>query len=521
MTRRADTVVIGAGSNGLVAAIALARAGSKVTLLEAGPSPGGVLQEIEFAPGFRAAPLATDQGWIPADVARGVGLGPLTDLGADPTITAVTPDGQTLKLRRQIADTATELRRLSTKDAERWPAFTGLIGQVTGFLQQLYLAPPPRVDANSLSEFLALAKLGRGLRGLGKREMVEVLRTVPLAAAELFDDWFESDLLKGALAALAVADVAQGPMSGGTAFTFLHRHVGAAPGVFGQRLRLADGGAGLMATLVERARAAGVEIRCNTSVGSILVRDDKVAGVALADGTEIPSNEVVSSLDPYRSLLELLDPVHLDPEFIHAVKQIRYRGVTTRILLAMDRLPTLPDGGSGALVIAPSVRYVEKAYDASKYGRCSDEPIIEVRWPTVGQPSLAPAGKQVATVSVQYTPYRLREGTWAERGDQVAAQAVAAIERVVPGFRDRVLHQTVLTPADLERRFGLREGALSQGEMMLDQILFMRPVAGWSRYAMPMPGLYLCGAATHPGGGVTGMSGWLAAQAVLAGRAGR
>ena len=390
--------------------------------------------------------------------------------------------------------------------------------------QAAQLARCRRVDASSLGEFLALLKMGRKLRGLGKREMVEVLRTVPLSAAELFDDWFESDLLKGTLAALAVADVSQGPMSGGTAFTFLHRHVGGAPGVFGERLRLREGGSSFMAALAERARAVGVEIRCNAEVRSLVVRDDRVTGVVLADGSELVAKDVVSSLDAHRTLLELLDPVHLDPEFIHAVKQIRYRGVTTKLLLAMDSIPPVPGISGpidGAVVIAPSIQYVEKAADAGKYGRYAEAPVVEVRWPSVAEPRLAPAGKHVAVVSVQSTPYRLRDRTWAECRDEVAKVALTAIERVVPGFGERIRHQTVLTPVDIEQRFGLREGAVSQGEMMLDQILFMRPVAGYSRYATPMPGLYLCGACTHPGGGVTGMSGWLAAQAVLAGRAGR
>lgn len=520
MTKPIDTVVIGGGSNGLVAAIGLARAGSRVVVVEAAPAPGGVLAEIEFTPGFRAAPLAADQGWIPPDVIRGASLDlPLRPASESPVVSL--GEGKSLSFRRTVAETAAEIARVSAKDAEQWAGFARLIDTTADFLGRLYTAPPPRIDANSIGEFFTLAKMGRALRGLGKREMVEVLRTVPLSAAELVDDWFESDSLKGALSALAVTDVAQGPMSGGTAFTFLHRHVGGSIGVMGERTCLAGGGAALTTALVERAHAAGVELRCGVSVAAISVRGDRVGGAILADGTEIPCRDVVSSLDPAKTLLELLDPVHLDPEFIHAVKQIRYRGVTTKLLCAMDELPSLPEGcrPDGAFLIAPSVGYVERAYDASKYGRCSDDPVIEIRWPTVTQPGLAPAGKHVAVVSVQYTPYRLREARWPEQASIVADRVFAVIDRYLPGFSSRVMARTALSPADLESRFGLREGAVFQGEMMLDQILFMRPVAGWSRSATPMPGLYLCGASTHPGGGVTGMSGWLAAQAVLAGRA--
>jgi phytoene dehydrogenase-like protein len=311
-------------------------------------------------------------------------------------------------------------------------------------------------------------------------------------------------------------------MSGGTAFTFLHRQVGAATGVFGERLRLKDGPGALINALADRAKAAGVTIQTGAAVKNVIVGDDRIAGVLLESGEEISCREVVSSLDPYRTLLELLDPVHLDPDFIQAVRNIRFRGVTTKVLVALDQLPTVPGvtatALNGAVVIAPSIRYLEKAYDATKYGRCSEEPAVEVRFPSVGQSGLAPAGKHVAVMSVQFTPYRLREGGFDALRDQIADRATTIVDRHLPGFASRVTARAVLTPVDLETQFGLREGAVSQGEMMLDQILFMRPVAGAARHAMPVPGLFLCGAGSHPGGGITGMSGWLAARAVLAGR---
>lgn len=522
MARRVDTVVIGGGSDGLVTAIGLARAGSKVLVLEAGPSLGGVLNEVEFALGFRAAPLAHDLGWIPRDVMIGTGIQVEAVVRSDPTMVALT-DGQPLLLKRGVGDTAGGLRRFSARDADRWPAFAHHVQVITKFLGALYRVPPPRIDASSVGEFFTLAKLGRGLRGLGKREMIEVLRTIPLSAAEWLGDWFESDQLKGLLGALAVTDLAQGPMAGGTAFTFLHRHVVAEMGVFGERLRFQGGPSALIAQLADRARSAGVEIATGATVDRIVVRDDRVDGVRLASGEETGCREVVSSLDPYRTLLELMDPVHLDPEFIHAVTNIRFRGASTKVLVALDSLPPIAGVSGGAstagLMIADSIRHLEKASDAVKYGRCSEEPFIEIRFPSVGQPGLAPAGKHVAVLHVQYTPYRLREGVWDGISDHIGARAVALVDRYLPGFADRVLDLAVFTPKDLEQRFGLREGAVSKGEMMLDQILFMRPVAGWSRYAMPVPGLFLCGSGTHPGGGITGMSGWLAAQAVLAGRA--
>jgi phytoene dehydrogenase-like protein len=524
MPRRVDTVVIGAGTNGLVAAIGLARAGSKVLVIEASDAPGGALREIEFAPGFRASPVATDLGWIPRDVAIGTGIELAPAAGSDPSVVSL-GDGEPLLLRRGAAATAEGLRRFSPKDAERWPRFAEQVATIAEFLGRLCRVPAPRIDADSIGEFLTLAKLGRGLRGLGKREMIEVLRTVPLSAAEWLDDWFESDRLKGALAALAVSEGTHGPMAGGTTFTFLHRHVGSEPGVLGERVRLQGGAAALIDQLAGRAKAAGAEIQTGAAVAAIVIRDGQVAGVRLGGGEEVECREVVSSLDPYRTLLELMDPVHLDPEFIHAVTNIRFRGATTRVLVALDALPSVPGLPSGAvpgaLLIAPSIKYVERASDAVKYGRCSEEPVVEIRFPSLHDPGLAPSGKQVAVLQVQYTPYRPREGSWDRLGSEIGDRAMALVERYLPGFGAKVRERVVMSPVDLERRLGLREGASSQGELMLDQILFMRPVAGWSRYAMPVPGVFLCGTSTHPGPGVTGMSGWLAAQAVLSGRAGR
>ena len=516
MTRTFDSIVIGGGADGLVAATVLARSGSTVLVVEAQAELGGTFREIEFAPGFRAAPLAPDLGHVDAEVLRATGAVLPVAMTPDPVVVSIA-EGEPLVLRRTIEATAENLKRHSAKDAAAWPAFSARIHALAGFLVELYGMPPLQVDAGGLEDYLALAKLGLKFRGLGRAHMIELLRMLPMPLADLLDDSFQSERLKGALAALGVADLCQGPASGGTALNFLHRHVGAAPGVFGNRLHLQTGAGALIAALANRARAAGVTIETSAEVRRLLVIDDRVTGLQLTSGEEIHCRSVVSSLDPYRSLLELLDPVHLDPEFIAAIRNIRYRGVTSIVLLALDGLPTIPGVATtpaGAILIAPSTRYVERAYDASKYGHCSEEPVIELRFPSVTQSNLAPAGRYVATLRVQYTPYRLRDGDWGTVRDGVADRAIAFVDRHVPGFAMRIKYQAVLTPADLEARFGLREGAVSRGELALDQMLFMRPVAGASRYAMPVPGLYLCGAGTHPGHGMTGLSGLHTARAV-------
>ena len=518
MSRSFDTLVIGSEPDALVAAITLARAGSKVLLLESDAQLGGTYREVEFARGFRAAPLVSDLGHLDVEAFRAIGYTPAAEPASDPTLIAL-GESAPLFLRPSVSDTAEGLKRFSDRDAVRWPQFTRRVNALAGFLAELYRLPPPRIDADRAGEFVALASLGRKFRRLGQLGMVELMRALPMSAADWFDEEFESPLLKGALAALAVSDVCQGAMSGGTALTFLHRHVGAAPGVIGERLRLKGGAGTLVRTLAELARSTGVVIETGAAVRQLVVRDGRVAGAQLASGEEVGCRAAVSALDPYRSLLGLVDAGHLDPEFIRAVRNIRFRGVTSQILLALDALPAIPrtvGPPTGAILIAPSVRYVERAYDATKYGRASDEPVIELRFPSVAQPDLAPAGRHVAVLHVQFTPYRLREGDWNRLRDSMADRAVATVERHLPGFSSRIVERTVLTPLDIEARFGVREGAISQGEMMLDQILFMRPVPGASRYAAPVPGLYLCGAGTHPGPGIIGAAARLAAKAVLA-----
>jgi phytoene dehydrogenase-like protein len=328
-----------------------------------------------------------------------------------------------------------------------------------------------------------------------------------MSIADLLDDWFENDRLKGALSALACTDVCQGPMASGTAFSFMHRHVGASEGVIGQRLRHREGPRAVIRALEARARTLGVTIETGTAVRRLQVKDNQVTGATLATGEDIACARAISSLDPYRSLLEIVDPAWLDPEFILAVRNIRFRGVTTKILLALDGLPGLPGVASlgGTLVLAPSIRHVERACDAAKYGRASTDPVLEVQIPSLVQPHLAPTGKHVAVVSVQYTPYRLRESTWNDLGNEVAERALALLERCWPGFGSRVTQRRIMTPPDLEAEFGVREGSVSQGELMLDQILFMRPVPGAARGETPIGGYSLCGPGTHPGPGLLGI----------------
>jgi phytoene dehydrogenase-like protein len=519
-----DVIVIGAGANGLVAATVLARARQRVLLLEREAVAGGLGRTVEFAPGFRAAPLAIDPGWLPPQVARAVGLEDLRRAPVEAPVTLATGSGEALTLWRDTARAAEAIRKHSAADAARWPAFTARLRKLAGFLEALYTAPAPDIELPR-GDWLPMLGLARKFRGLGREDMIEFLRFLPTSVWELLDDTFESGALKAAIAAVGVRDHRQGPRSGATGFVLLHYLVGAAEGVVRGRGAWRDGPDAFARAAEAAARAAGVTIRTGAAVASIEVRGDAVTGVVLESGEQIAARRVLSTAGPARTLLDWIDPVWLDPEFIHAVGNIRFRGCTAFVIYALDDLPEVPglaspEALSGVVSLTPSLEAMEKAADAAKYGRVSEQPHVEFSVPTVQAAELASEGKHVLVARAQYAPYKLRDGAaWDEaQRDKFADAVTAAIANVIPCFSTRVLNRVTWTPVDLEQRFGLTEGAPTHGELGLDQILFMRPVAGWGRYAMPIDGLYLGGAGTHPGPGILGGSGWLAAKRMLLAR---
>ncbi len=346
--------------------------------------------------------------------------------------------------------------------------------------------------------------------------MIDLLRVLPMAVAELLDDWFEADALKGTLAAGAVSGVLQGPRSGGTAFGLLHHLVG--QGAF-RCPATVRGGVGVLAhALAATARQHGAEIRTGAAVERITVKDGRAAGVVLASGEELAARTIVSAADPRRTLLGLVEPIHLDPDVALAVRHIRCRGPLAKVNLALDELPRLPPPGltgHGVVSISPSLDYLEHAFDDAKHGAISRKPYCEIRVPSVLDPSLAPRGKHVMSVLVQYAPYHLRDGWTAAQREALGDAVVATLAEYAPNLPAAILHRQVLTPKDLEDGWGLTEGSLYHGELSLDQILFMRPVPGWSRYRTPLEGLYLCGPGAHPGGGIAGLAGRNAARTIL------
>ncbi len=464
-----DAIVIGAGTNGLVTAHLLARAGRKVLVLEQATGE----------------PASRDIGWIPPQVIADLSLtkAGLTIDTADPWAAIALEGGGRLELSSNLQRTAEAIGRLSARDAAKWPEFCARMHKVASVLSALYSQPAPDVETTEPGELLRLGLLGLKVKGLGRQGMIDLLRLLPMSVADLLDEWFENDALKAVLGIAGVMHLRQGPRSGATAFNFLHHHVGSPPGVF--RLPASN----LSHVL---AGLPGVEVRRGAQVTRIRVAQGRANGVVLKNGDELAASLVLSSADPRATLLGMLEPGWLDPGFVRAVGNIKCRGVAAQVSLTLAAEPSFK-----TLSVAPSLNYIERAYDDVKYGRVSANPWLEAR----------ANGRQV-DVHVQYVPHTISDGK--ALGDVV----VQKLCEHVPGLRESITARFVLTPADLAAQ-GLTEGQRYHGELTLDQILFMRPVAGWTRYRTPIGGLYLCGAGTHPGGGIAGGAGRLAARQIL------
>lgn len=517
-----DAIVIGAGHNGLVTAAYLAKAGRTVTVLERRERVGGILDTVEIAPGVRAPGIVHTIGRLRRSVIDDLGLVQHGLVTIDPAVRvfAPQPDGPGLTIWADAARTAAELRERSPNDAEAYPAFDARVRALASFLSYLHAITPPDVKDPSIADALNGLKLGNAFRRLGAKAGREATRAMPMAIADYVAEAFETDAMRGAIASRATMYTAMGPWSAGTTSVLLADSAGNDGGAPGQSMTAKGGPGALAEALASAARAFGAEIRTGTEVEGIITRNGRAVGVAVASGEELHARAVISAADPKRTLTELIDPVVVGPHLSWRAANIRTPGAVSKVNLALSGLPSFagadsPERLAGRIVIAPSVDYLERAYDASKFGRMSEEPYLEATIPTISDPTLAPDGQHVMSIVVQWTPYRLREGEWDAERDHLADVTVKTMERFAPGLGELVTARQVITPTDLERDYGLSGGHVYHAEPGLDQFFAWRPMFGHARYRFGIPGLYLCGSGAHPGGGVTGAPGANAAREIL------
>jgi phytoene dehydrogenase-like protein len=511
---RYDCIVVGGGHNGLVCATYLARSGRSVLVLEAAGQAGGAATTREFAPGFRVSACAHLLHLMPADVLHELGLAThgLTLAAQQLPSVALSPEGQHLTL-----GTAGLAGGASGPDVAAYDDWQRLLRRLAAALHPALTEPPPRLGTGEWGDRAALVRLGWRIRRLGRRDMRELLRIAGMCVHDLLAERFESPLLKGALALDAVLGTNLGPRSPGTVLSLLYR--AAAPGA-AENLTLPRGGLGsLTAALCQAALAAGAQVRTQSPVARILVREDRACGVALDSGEQLLADVVISSADPKTTFLNLLGSEYLDAGFVRRVAQLRSRGLAAKVHLALEHLPQFTglDAAAlrGRLLVAPSPDYVERAFNHAKYAEYSAAPVLEVTVPTLADDTLAPSGRHVMSVIAQYAPYEISGGWPAERQrfTELVIRTLAAYAPQLPGSVSAV---ELLLPEDIEREFRIAGGHWHHAELALDQFFMVRPVPGASQYQSPVPGLFLCGAGCHPGGGVMGLAGRNAARRVLA-----
>lgn len=483
-----DYIIVGAGHNGLTAAAYLSRKG-KVLVLERRDCIGGQVITEDFGSGLRVDSLHPG-GTISADVVRDLKLysfGLPVSTAAGPFI-ALQSDSNHLVLDRDPAKAAESIKRFSANDAETWPAFVEFMKRCTQFIHSAYSTIMPRLpmDAN-----LELGKLGFDLRRMGAKDMMKIMRGLPMTAVEFVEEWFESEPVKAAVASLGIYGVTVGVMGAGTGFNLMHNWTlrGGMPHA------VVAGGVGKIGdALAAAVKSAGGEIRTNAQVKSIVVDTFSCKGVVLATGEEIAASKaVISAADPKHTFLSLVGPVNLPPEFVWQIQSIKMRGSVCKIHLLTDGRHGIPQG---TLALAPSLKYLEKAYDAAKYHGISENPYLE----------LTTNGNTVS-IHFQYGAYRLRDSNWDAERKRVEQLAIGALGQYFPGLKDSIQGVKALTPKDIEEIYGVTEGDLNHGQLMLDQFLFMRPIPGWSNHKTPLENLYLCGSGVHGGGGISGVSG--------------
>ncbi|MFN2633263.1 MAG: phytoene desaturase family protein [Thermoanaerobaculia bacterium] len=528
MSERYDVVVIGGGHNGLVHAAYLARAGKKVLVLERRHILGGAAITEEVLPGFRFSVASYVVSLLRPEIIRELEL-PRHGLEILPLDGTFTPmdNGDYLWRVNDHAKTRREIARHSKVDAEAYEEYGKAMVEMGRFVKPILSMTPPdptSLDPRGLWELL---KIGRRFQKLRPEDQQNQIQLMTMSAVDFLDRWFETDVLKATMAASGIIGTFLGVRSPGTAYVVLHHYMGEIDGAF-RSWGFARGGTGSISeAIAAAAREAGAEIRTEAPIAQIRVRAGRATGVVLESGEEIDAAVVSSSVDPRLTFLKMIGRKELPDDFVEDLERYKFRGSSGKVNLALDGLPefrSLPGAGRhlrGAISISPSIEYMERAYDDAKYGRFSRRPYMDVVIPSLTDPSIAPPGKHVMSCFVQYAPYHLKEGHWDDQREAFGDAVIDALAMHAPNIRNHILHRQVLTPLDIERIFGLTEGNIFQGELTLEQLFFLRPAPGWAQYRTPIRGLYMCGAATHPGGGIMGAPGRNAASVLLGDSRGR
>jgi phytoene dehydrogenase-like protein len=517
-----DAIIVGGGHNGLVCAAYLAKAGKKVLVLEKRHLVGGAAVTEELFPGFKFSVCSYVVSLLRPEIIRELDLPRhgLEILPLDGTFTPM-PSGDYLWRVNDHAKTRREIARHSKVDAEAYDEYGKAMVDMGRFVKPILGMTPPDPTSLDPRGLLDLLSLGRRFQALSDGDKYNQIQLMTMSAVDFLDQWFETDVLKATMSASGIIGTFLGVRSPGTAYVLLHHYMGEIDGAF-RSWGLSRGGTGAISdAIASAAREAGAEVRTGTSVSKIIVKDGAAVGVVLENGDYLTCQVVSSSVDPNLTFMHMIGTEHLPDEFVSDVRRYKFRGSSGKVNLALDALPSftcLPGPGAhlrGAVSISPSVEYMERAYDDAKYGRYSRRPYIDIVIPSLTDPSVAPPGKHVMSCFVQYAPYHLKEGTWDEHKEAFGDTVINTIAEHAPNIKDIILHRQVLTPLDLEREWGLTEGNIFQGELTLEQLFFLRPAPGWAQYRTPIKSLYMCGSATHPGGGIMGAPGRNAAQRIL------
>jgi phytoene dehydrogenase-like protein len=531
MAETRDVIIVGGGHNGLVAAFYLAKAGFKPLVLERRSQVGGAAITEEFHPGFRCSTLAHNTGPLRADIVRDMQLEKhgLKLTAPDVSTVSLLPDGRALVLYSDAKRAAQEIARWSQRDAASYADFGTALGKIGKVIGEALALTPPNIDSPSSSDLWGMLKTGRSIRNLGKKDLYRVLRWGPMAVADLVAEFFDTEPLRATIAARGIFGTFLGPWSAGSALVLMLRAAADPSSDLAPAgsVQFPAGGAGAITlAMAAAAKQAGAEIRTGAEAAEIRVKNGVATGVVLASGEEISARAVVSNADPKRTLMRLVDPAHLSPDFIQKIKNYRSLGTVAKVNLALSALPefTALKAGSrstsngnllhGRIQISPEIDYLERAFDESKYGNFSRSPYIEIAFPSLSDPSLAPAGQHVMSIYMQYAPYKLKGSDWETQRKALGETVVKTIAQYAPNLPQIILRHQIITPKDLEETYGLTGGHIFHGELALDQFFTMRPLLDWARYRTPIERLYLCGSGTHPGTGLTGGSGANAAREI-------